>query len=262
MRRARHGFTLIELLVVIAIIAILAAILFPVFARARESARRTPCPSNMKQWGVGVLMYTQDYDETMPHAAMNWWAASDFFNAANGAKDTCTNPSPSYKAVYNPARPTNGAGSRWKAPGYPAWISIVQPYVKNNALCVCPTLGGNEPQAPGNYDYKDWWSWADSTAPYPETLSGAQARAYDQAVFGIDLGGAASASSVGRVSLASMTQPASCVVIFEDHLGAHVGQKETYDKEQGFSNLLYGDGHAKNKQGSQFDIFLEMIKPR
>src|SRR5690606_17411070 len=60
------GFTLIELLVVIAIIAILAAILFPVFSRARENARRTSCLSNIKNLGLGFLMYTQDYDERMP----------------------------------------------------------------------------------------------------------------------------------------------------------------------------------------------------
>src|ERR1700753_2397885 len=62
----RSGFTLIELLVVIAIIAILAAILFPVFAQAREKARQTTCVSNMKQIGLAVLMYANDYDEQLP----------------------------------------------------------------------------------------------------------------------------------------------------------------------------------------------------
>jgi len=64
----RRGFTLIELLVVIAIIAILAAILFPVFARAREKARQASCLSNVKQIGLAINMYVQDYDETMPPA--------------------------------------------------------------------------------------------------------------------------------------------------------------------------------------------------
>jgi prepilin-type N-terminal cleavage/methylation domain-containing protein/prepilin-type processing-associated H-X9-DG protein len=67
--RQSQGFTLIELLVVIAIIAILAAILFPVFARARENARRSSCQSNLKQIGLGFAQYTQDYDETMPMSA-------------------------------------------------------------------------------------------------------------------------------------------------------------------------------------------------
>lgn len=62
----RRAFTLIELLVVIAIIAILAAILFPVFARARENARRSSCQSNLKQIGLGIAQYTQDYDEKYP----------------------------------------------------------------------------------------------------------------------------------------------------------------------------------------------------
>ena len=66
-----RGFTLIELLVVIAIIAILAAILFPAFARARENARRASCMSNLKQMGLGVMQYVQDYDEKYPPCAAN-----------------------------------------------------------------------------------------------------------------------------------------------------------------------------------------------
>lgn len=74
MQRRQNGFTLIELLVVIAIIAILAAILFPVFAQAREKARGTSCLSNSKQIGLAVVMYVQDYDETYPIACPNdWW---------------------------------------------------------------------------------------------------------------------------------------------------------------------------------------------
>lgn len=81
---ARRGFTLIELLVVVAIIAILAAILFPVFARARESARKTSCLSNLKQIGLGWMQYTQDYDEkvmpvsiSVPGKVFYWWGSYD-----------------------------------------------------------------------------------------------------------------------------------------------------------------------------------------
>ena len=78
--QSRKGFTLIELLVVIAIIAILAAIMFPVFAQAREQARKTSCMSNCKQIGLGMQMYAQDYDENLPgwpdpqkHPLFNTW---------------------------------------------------------------------------------------------------------------------------------------------------------------------------------------------
>ena len=96
--KSRRAFTLIELLVVIAIIAILAAILFPVFAQAREKARQATCLSNMKQVGLGVLMYTQDYDETFPlgsylmvgmTAAVSWQDLTDpYMKAGAGATGT------------------------------------------------------------------------------------------------------------------------------------------------------------------------------
>jgi len=70
----RLGFTLIELLVVIAIIAILAAILFPVFAKVREKARQTACLSNQKQLGLAVMQYVQDYDESYPACAFQGYA--------------------------------------------------------------------------------------------------------------------------------------------------------------------------------------------
>jgi prepilin-type N-terminal cleavage/methylation domain-containing protein/prepilin-type processing-associated H-X9-DG protein len=75
-RSYRSAFTLIELLVVIAIIAILAAILFPVFAQAREKARQSSCLSNLKQMGVALMMYTQDFDETLPPGINNAFSSN------------------------------------------------------------------------------------------------------------------------------------------------------------------------------------------
>jgi len=100
--RKRDGFTLIELLVVIAIIAILAAILFPVFAQAREKARATMCLSNCKQIGLATEMYKTDYDGTWPL----WW---------NGAGGTAGDPT---KGHY--------------------WSGAIMPYMKNHAIRKCP----------------------------------------------------------------------------------------------------------------------------
>jgi len=99
------GFTLIELLVVIAIIAILAAILFPVFGRARENARRSSCQSNLKQIGLGVIQYTQDYDEKFPIHNQGSFPQGFFVLIQPYIKSTqlyqC--PSDTYEAGTNPA---------------------------------------------------------------------------------------------------------------------------------------------------------------
>jgi len=118
----RTGFTLIELLVVIAIIAILAAILFPVFAMAREKARQTSCLSNDKQMGTAFLMYTNDFDECFPLA----------FGYSNDY---------GWRYNYNHAVPQNWrpiSDSRLQA--YPVhWANSTQPYIKNYAIGACPS---------------------------------------------------------------------------------------------------------------------------
>lgn len=106
--RVRSGFTLIELLVVIAIIAILAAILFPVFARARENARRTSCSSNLRQLSLAVLQYAQDFDERMPRP----WTGSE----------------PDPKAYW-------AGGGGWVT----TWVDGVVPYVKSAQVFYCPS---------------------------------------------------------------------------------------------------------------------------
>lgn len=98
MKSAPKAFTLIELLVVIAIISVLAAILFPVFAQAREKARRTSCLSNMKQLGLAFLQYEQDNDECFPQVCF-----------------------------------TNGVGTPLAS-----WTTTVQPYIKSQAILRCP----------------------------------------------------------------------------------------------------------------------------
>jgi len=109
----RKGFTLIELLVVIAIIAILAAILFPVFARAREKARQTSCLSNVKQIGTAIMMYVQDYDEMMMYGHDNtsgyWWSANGFLMPY--VKNT--------QIFLCPSQPNYAVGYGWNYPHMP-----------------------------------------------------------------------------------------------------------------------------------------------
>ena len=116
------GFTLIELLVVIAIIAILAAILFPVFARARENARRASCQSNLKQLALGLIAYVQDYDEKLP--------------IANGD--------------------SSGSGTLANADAGFGWAGSSQSYLKSTQILQCPS----EPTS-GNLintaDFSDYW---------------------------------------------------------------------------------------------------------
>ena len=102
-RRGKAAFTLIELLVVIAIIAILAAILFPVFAQAREKARQTSCLSNLKQYALANLMYVQDYDETFPMSAyLNVSCVATFYWAVNPyVKNSQITQCPSEKEAMN-----------------------------------------------------------------------------------------------------------------------------------------------------------------
>lgn len=106
----RKAFTLIELLVVIAIIAILAAILFPVFARARENARRASCQSNMKQIALGIAQYTQDYDEKLPSAYMQYTPAiiawyGDLIQPYVKSYQIFECPSTATKSFYTTERP-------------------------------------------------------------------------------------------------------------------------------------------------------------
>jgi prepilin-type N-terminal cleavage/methylation domain-containing protein/prepilin-type processing-associated H-X9-DG protein len=106
--KKRRGFTLIELLVVIAIIAILAAILFPVFAQAREKARQASCLSNIKQWATATMMYVQDYDEKFMGLAVGEPCSSD---------------------------------KKYHCWGVTPWHLLLQPYIKNEPMADCASQG-------------------------------------------------------------------------------------------------------------------------
>jgi prepilin-type N-terminal cleavage/methylation domain-containing protein/prepilin-type processing-associated H-X9-DG protein len=115
----KKGFTLIELLVVIAIIAILAAILFPVFAKAREKARQSSCLSNLKQLGIATLSYAQDYDERL-------------------------------SPLYQLSAPHTPSGSA-SVCNYYTWPEDIAPYIKNDQVFQCPSKQFPQPFTGGQY---------------------------------------------------------------------------------------------------------------
>jgi len=122
--KKQTGFTLIELLVVVAIISLLAAILFPVFSRARENARRASCGSNLKQIGLAMMQYSQDYDEKMLATALE----------------------------YYHIRPDGVASTTV------LWPDLVQPYIKSMQVFNCPSskrayTGGGGGNLPYGYNY-------------------------------------------------------------------------------------------------------------
>ena len=152
----RRAFTLIELLVVIAIIAILAAILFPVFAQAREKARQAACLSNLKQLGLAFLMYTQDYDECLPDRR-------DLKNTLGFRP---------WGVAWPPSDPRGG------------WAEVVlEPYIKNKAVWRCPSVTGRMAgvvqveQGASNY-----WLWRFDRPDDPIALDNFWGKSPEQAV--------------------------------------------------------------------------------
>jgi prepilin-type N-terminal cleavage/methylation domain-containing protein/prepilin-type processing-associated H-X9-DG protein len=217
----KRAFTLIELLVVIAIIAILAAILFPVFAQAREKARQTSCLSNMKQLALGMLMYSQDYDETF--AGSRIWCA----NADGSQSNTCTD--------------VGGAGGNIFG-----WQSATKPYIKNYGLYQCPS----NPSRTGkteDFDKKFFASYA---------LSGV--KVFDLrsvALYGEGGGTAATHAAISRPAETMMILESTWS---NTDLGDWVGRKNNptacgwgrgfYQHNGGtggFGNWAFFDGHVK-----------------
>ena len=224
----KSAFTLIELLVVIAIIAILAAILFPVFAQAREKARQTSCLSNMKQVGLGMLMYVQDYDENYPRA--DYWLPTGTISPIN-------------------PRATGGFALRINHYKWQAWVI---PYIKNSQVFQCPSRTRDKAAWDVNGEYKgDGYAMnlAISGRPFiggenPSfiggTLAGIQAPA-DTMVF-MEL-----PNQVGfsYITSSSTVYPAALRESWAAYLmPTGVPQKSTAPHSDGFT-LAYADGHAK-----------------
>ena len=193
---SRKGFTLIELLVVIAIIAILAAILFPVFAKAREKARATSCLSNLKQLGLAAMMYAQDYDEMyVSHC---------------------------HRDYANPPYPV-----------YAYWFEMLQPYVKNWTVIICPSHGG----AVGGHG---------TVGSYGYICSGFTYDPEDPNFVGIAYyGSLASIYRPTEMIMIGETYAASCRVCPDYHTHPFPPVKLIERRHMEGSNYMFFDGHAK-----------------
>jgi prepilin-type N-terminal cleavage/methylation domain-containing protein/prepilin-type processing-associated H-X9-DG protein len=167
MRRLRApspGFTLIELLVVISIIALLAAILFPVFAQVRDKGRQTTCLANLRQIGLAMGMYLHDYDERLPNPC--WWGRASIRAVGGGdfirlcGQEGITLSTPTDTLLAPPQTP-------------PRFVQdFLYPYVKNQQIWFCPSVGKDrhfydQPRFPTlgyNGTTYLWVFWADPTA--------------------------------------------------------------------------------------------------
>ena len=169
----RRAFTLIELLVVIAIIAILAAILFPVFAQARAAARQAACISNVKQVGLGALMYAQDYDETYPRMDNNG----------------------SCGYGQNPCSPPDWADMTLDPGGIQAskigFFGVIQPYLKNYKIGECPEIGASKWSAivAGGYGINWGGAYAKEKEEVYQSMLGQMAISINVINWGVDISG-------------------------------------------------------------------------
>ncbi len=223
----RNAFTLIELLVVIAIIAILAAILFPVFARARENARRSSCQSNLKQIGLGVFQYIQDYDEKYPPAI-----------------------------TVATATGTQAGGN-----GIPVgWADASQPYLKSTQIFQCPSDSRGPSSDPtvgtAAAGYSDYWyncmlSQVGTTQVWNQGISQAALTATSLTVMAGDAGDFAAGTGYGTAATRSNgydanggTNPGSPALPSGQTVTTNGFANGGLKHLEGI-NLLFADGHVK-----------------
>ena len=145
--RKKSGFTLIELLVVIAIIAILAAILFPVFARAREAARKSSCQNNMKECAIALQIYWNDYDATLPSSAVTARATG-----GDPLSPSATDRQLFCSKVGDLPHPQGTAPMTWP--------QMLYSHMKNKDIMFCPSDSADHHNVSGNEDVSYWWKYA------------------------------------------------------------------------------------------------------
>jgi prepilin-type N-terminal cleavage/methylation domain-containing protein len=221
----QRGFTLIELLVVIAIIAILAAILFPVFARAREAARKTSCLSNLKQLGLAAQMYKQDYDEAYPDSRATWFDGAGVWPGPNyyGAEHLCRYAD---RVYANDGKTLGGIGL------------IYNPYIKNVQIFRCPSDPGTR-------------GWAEACG-VPNTPSGPAVTPGDKfsSYFQRHAHDAFSSITGTAIKDSSVQYPAQLALFIEEGWHGGTARPFLWDGNKAgdsvrFVNASYYDGHAK-----------------
>jgi prepilin-type N-terminal cleavage/methylation domain-containing protein/prepilin-type processing-associated H-X9-DG protein len=220
--KSRSAFTLIELLVVIAIIAILAAILFPVFAQARERARAISCISNMRQLGLGMIMYAQDWDETFAGSRM-WCVDLNTGQQVNTCDDV-----------------GGSNGNIW------GWRSAIKPYVKNIDVYRCPSNSARTGKT------EEW----DKSFPASYALSGVMV--FDNRNRDLYGDGGVPATGYGAVERPAETMMILESTWSNNDLGDWVGRVDNptacqwgrgfyqhFGGTQGIGNWAFFDGHTK-----------------